>query len=50
MKKKKVDPAKQAEKVRKDAARMEQMGEATASQQKRQSASAAKDHSRPVQR
>jgi hypothetical protein len=33
MKKKKVDPAKQAEKVRKDAARMQQMGEATASQQ-----------------
>jgi hypothetical protein len=34
MKKKKVDPAKQAEKLRKDASRMKQMGEATASQQK----------------
>jgi len=31
MKKKKVDPAKLAEKMRKDVARMEQMGKATAS-------------------
>ncbi len=31
MKKKKADLAKQAEKLRKDAARMKQMGEATAS-------------------
>jgi hypothetical protein len=30
MKKKKVDPAKLAEQMRKDAARMKQMGEATA--------------------
>lgn len=34
MKKKKVDQAKQAEKRRKDAARMKQMGEATDSPQK----------------
>jgi hypothetical protein len=32
MKKKKVDPAKQAEKAGRDAARMKQMGEATARQ------------------
>jgi hypothetical protein len=32
MKKKKLDPAKQAEKARKDTARMKQMGEATARQ------------------
>jgi hypothetical protein len=34
MRKKKVDPAKQAEKAHKDAARMKQMGEATGRQKR----------------
>jgi hypothetical protein len=43
MKKKKVDPEKLAEKRRKDAARMKQMGEATASRPKPPSASRDKE-------
>jgi hypothetical protein len=45
MKKKKVDPAKEAEQRRKDAARMQQMGEATAPHKRGTDADRAKERS-----